>query len=100
MSRKRRNKELYVCIANIIPCLETFYPKQNVQRNLEQIFCSNNWLKIHGFPMRRKPFVRDMVNVPEYVAILTEMKRMGLPVDKELMETQKEESSLHAHAFR
>lgn len=29
-------------------------------RNNEHMFKSNNWLKLHGKPMRRKPFEREL----------------------------------------
>lgn len=89
MSRKRINKqEVHVLIHNIIPCLHLYYPKENVDRNYDQIYKRNNWLKRHGIPKRRKPFIQGVVHEWEYEKILVAMQKNGLPVEKELDEAR------------
>lgn len=91
MGRKNVNtNKIYINLPKALEMshayLKRCYPHDRVDRNLDQIYRRNNWLKKHGYPKRRKPFVPCWVLPDEYGKILEEMLRMGLPVEKELNE--------------
>lgn len=91
MGRKNVNtNKIYINLPKALEMshayLKRCYPHDRVDRNLDQIYRRNNWLKRHGYPKRRKPFVPCWVLPEECEKILEEMLRMGLPVEKELNE--------------
>ncbi len=93
MSRKISNRKvilvnLFGTLRRSFGCLKIYYPHDRVDRSFVQIYKSNNWLKRHGYPKRRKPFVHGWVLEEEYEKILIEMIRMGLPVEQELEEAR------------
>ena len=48
--------------------LQKYYPNYR-PRGCNHKFKSNNWLKLHGQTMRRKPFKRELVVLDEFYKV-------------------------------
>lgn len=56
--RNRKQRVSVITVKQSLSQIWPFYPFRPILRSDEHMYKSNNWLKQHGMPMRRKPFKR------------------------------------------
>lgn len=57
-------KGCYFPVSQTLEDINELYPRHC--RSVEHMFKSNNWLKLHGMRMRRKPFKKEYMALDEF----------------------------------